>query len=98
MAGWNLGEVWEAVADALPDAPALAHGGARRTWAEMDRRADGVARALLASSFRLLKDLGMTEAALSVDAENPSGALQLYESMGFQVVRRGTSYRKLMDP
>jgi mycothiol synthase len=65
----------------------------RRPW-----RKRGVARALIARSFRLLKDLGMQEAALSVDAENPSGALKLYESMGFQVTRCATSYRKLMDP
>jgi ribosomal protein S18 acetylase RimI-like enzyme len=38
--------------------------------------------------------MGMEESALSVDAENPSGALQLYQSMGFEVVRRVTSYRK----
>ena len=47
MAGWNFADVWETVADTLPDAPALAHGGRRSTWAELDRRADGVARTLI---------------------------------------------------
>lgn len=61
----------------------------RRPW-----RKRGVARALIANSFRMHKELGMTEAALGVDTENPNGALQLYESMGFQMVRGGTSYRK----
>jgi len=61
----------------------------RRPW-----RKRGVARALIASSFRLHKELGMTEAALGVDAENPNGALQLYEGMGFRTVKRNTAYRK----
>lgn len=63
----------------------------RRPW-----RRQGLAKALIARSFRLLKDLGMTEAALGVDAQNPNGALQLYKSMGFQVVKRMTTYRKEM--
>jgi ribosomal protein S18 acetylase RimI-like enzyme len=53
-----------------------------------------VAKALIARSFQVLKEQGMTEAALGVDAENPNGALQLYKSMGFQVVKQQTTYRK----
>ena len=60
-------------------------------------RRRGIARALLARSLRVLKERGMTEAALGVDAENPSGARHLYESMGFRVVRRAVFYRKPMD-
>ena len=58
----------------------------RRPW-----RRRGVARALIARSFQLLKDKGMEQAALGVDTENPNGALQLYESMGFQVVKHAAS-------
>ena len=47
MAGWNFASTWEAVADALPDAPALAHGELHRTWGEFDTRADGIAEWLL---------------------------------------------------
>jgi GNAT superfamily N-acetyltransferase len=61
----------------------------RRPW-----RKRGLARALMARSMRLQKELGMTETALSVDALNPSGALQLYESVGFQVTLKETAYRK----
>jgi fatty-acyl-CoA synthase len=43
----SFADVWEAVADALPDAQALVHGDRRVTWSQMDRRADGVAQALL---------------------------------------------------
>ncbi len=48
MAGWNIAEVWEVVAEEQPDAQAQVQGDRRLTWAEFDRRADGVAAALLA--------------------------------------------------
>jgi mycothiol synthase len=57
-------------------------------------RRRGLARALIARSLELLKDRGMTEAALGVDTQNPNGALQLYESMGYRRVKRYTTYRK----
>jgi ribosomal protein S18 acetylase RimI-like enzyme len=40
----------------------------------------------------------MTEAALGVDAENTSGALRVYEAIGFRRVRTGVSYRKEFTP
>ena len=49
MSKWNFGDVWETVAEALPDAPALTHGSHTVTWSELDRRADNVARWLLGS-------------------------------------------------
>jgi len=61
----------------------------RRPW-----RRRGLARALIARSMQMHKDLGMKQVALSVDTENPNGALQLYESMGYKVTSRETSYRK----
>lgn len=47
MNGWNFADVWEVVAETLPDAPAQVQGKRRLAWSEMDRRANGVARALL---------------------------------------------------
>ncbi|MGB7061364.1 MAG: GNAT family N-acetyltransferase [Candidatus Zixiibacteriota bacterium] len=64
----------------------------RRPW-----RRKGLARALIARSFKVLKEHGMTEAALAVDAENITGALKLYEDMGFRTVKRHTTYRKPLD-
>ena len=64
----------------------------RRPW-----RKRGLARSLLARSFKVLKEQGMTEAALGVDAENVSGALRLYESMGFRTVKRYATYRKPLE-
>jgi mycothiol synthase len=63
--------------------------GVRRPW-----RKQGLARALIVRSLRQLRDLGMTEAALTVDTENLSGALHLYEGLGYRPVKRGSAYRK----
>ncbi len=49
MAGWNFADVWETVADTIPDAPAQRQGERVITWGEMDRRADGIARTILDS-------------------------------------------------
>lgn len=64
----------------------------RRPW-----RKRGLARSLIVQSFHALKERGMTEAALGVDSENLSGALRLYESVGFQMARRSAAYRKAME-
>jgi len=63
----------------------------RRAW-----RRRGLARALILRSFVLLRERGMEIAALGVDADNPSGALGLYESVGFAVTARVTAWRKPM--
>jgi ribosomal protein S18 acetylase RimI-like enzyme len=64
----------------------------KRLW-----RGKGIAKAMIARSLKILKDHGMTEAALGVDAENPSGALHLYQKMGFQIEKRAAFYRKPMN-
>jgi GNAT superfamily N-acetyltransferase len=64
----------------------------RRPW-----RKRGLARALIVRSFYAIKERGMQEAALGVDTQNESGALQLYESVGFRPVKRLTLYRKPME-
>ena len=61
----------------------------RRPW-----RRRGLARALLTRSLQMFKEMGMQEAALGVDSQNPNGALHLYETVGFRVVRRELVYRK----
>jgi 3-oxocholest-4-en-26-oate---CoA ligase len=45
--GWNFADVWETVADCVPDAPALLCGDRVVTWSEFDHRADGIAALLL---------------------------------------------------
>ncbi|MFP3907226.1 MAG: acyl-CoA synthetase, partial [Acidimicrobiales bacterium] len=44
---WNFGDVFEAVAAAVPDAPAQIQGDLVRTWGEFDRRANALATDLL---------------------------------------------------
>ena len=46
---WNFGTIFESVADAIPDSPALVQDERRRTWRELDERA-----ARLAAAFRAL--------------------------------------------
>ena len=76
--------------------------GARRGWLDsvFTRRAwrkRGLASALIGRSLHVLAERGMTVAALGVDADNPSGALRLYESFGFAVTDRGVAWRRPME-
>ena len=66
--------------------------GIRRGW--LDRvsvrrpwRGRGVAKALCCESFRVLREHGMDEAWLGVDGSNPTGAVHLYEGLGFHVAK-----------
>ncbi len=73
--------------------------GRRRGWVEnisvrRPYRRRGLARALIGLTIRALRERGMTDGALGVDTENPSGALRLYESCGFVAVTRDAVYRK----
>jgi fatty-acyl-CoA synthase len=47
MTDWNYADVWETVADAQPDAVAIAQGSRNLSWREFDHGADGVAQFLL---------------------------------------------------
>jgi len=67
----------------------LEHISVRRPW-----RRRGLASALIARTLRLVRERGLEEAALGVDAENPSGALRVYEALGFRRQRVHVSYRK----
>ncbi len=48
MTNFNLADIWELAAEIRgEESAALIHGSTRRSWADFDRRAAGVARALL---------------------------------------------------
>lgn len=75
--------------------------GIKRGWTEnicvlRPWRRRGLARSLLVQSIQMFKEMGMEQTALGVDTQNPSGALDLYESVGYSVVRKTTAYRKRM--
>ena len=48
---WNFADVWETVAETVPDSTAQVHGERRYDWRSFDRRADGVAAILLAAGL-----------------------------------------------
>ena len=70
----------------------LEHISVRRPW-----RRRGVASALVVRSMRRFRDLGLEEATLGADAENLTGAVRLYEALGFRRVRTAANYRKPID-
>jgi ribosomal protein S18 acetylase RimI-like enzyme len=57
-------------------------------------RRRGVARALITRSLQAQKAAGMRESALVADSDSTSNVIRLYESCGFQIVKRDTMYRK----
>jgi mycothiol synthase len=76
--------------------------GRQRGWTEdisvgRPWRRQGVARALIALSLKALKARGMQEAALHVDTQNPTGALKVYEFMGFHPVKVDTTYEHPLE-
>ncbi len=61
--------------------------GTRRGFRRM-----GLGKAMLLAGLHRLKEAGMDTARLGVDAENPNGALQLYESVGFRKISININY------
>lgn len=51
-AEWNFADIWEFVAQRLPDAPAQEFEDTLHTWHDFDRRASGVAATLLAAGVK----------------------------------------------
>ena len=64
----------------------------RRPW-----RRRGLARALLASSLVGAREEGYTSASLGVDTDSPTGATDLYRSLGFEPERTFVAWRKPME-
>ena len=64
----------------------------RRPW-----RGRGVAKALCSASMRVLRAQGMDEAWLGVDGANPTGAVRLYEHLGFVVAKGWKVYGRPVD-
>jgi len=64
----------------------------RRPW-----RKKGLARSLIVQSIQMFKVMGMTETALGVDSQNLSGALRLYQGVGYRQTKQFTIYRKPLE-
>jgi mycothiol synthase len=54
----------------------------------------GLGRAMLLAGMQRLRDAGMTNAELGVDASSPTGANMLYESVGFETVYSRVLYSR----
>ena len=96
--GWDGDQVAGSIVTTVPTEENERHGrsrvyvsmvSVRRQW-----RRRGLARALLASSLVGARDAGFTAASLGVDADSPTGATDLYRSLGFEPQRTFTSWRK----
>jgi len=61
----------------------------RKAW-----RQRGIAKALIVRSMHMHKAIGMTEVGLGVDTNNLSGALKLYEGLGYKKEKTFINYRK----
>ncbi len=70
----------------------LDHISVRRPW-----RKRGLAAALIVRSLETLRDMGFEEAALGADTENLSGAVRLYESLGFRQHRVHANFVKPIE-
>ena len=90
MAGvpdWNFADVWETVSETIPGEPAQVHGAQRISWAEFDRRADGVAAALLGAG------LGPQD-TVAIDLYNGPEYLQaVFGALKAALVPVNTNYR-----
>ncbi len=67
----------------------LATIGVVRRW-----RGAGLSTAVIARALRAYRRMGLASAVLDVDAANPSGALAMYERLGFRERDRTATYAK----
>lgn len=63
--------------------------GVRRAW-----RKRGLATALLVRSMEVFRSAGLEAATLGVDTENPSGAVGIYERVGFRPFKQSVRFRR----
>ena len=61
-----------------------------------ERRQRGLGTALLVQSLHALREAGMEAAHLHADSENLTGAMRLYERVGFQVRKTSIAYRRVV--
>jgi mycothiol synthase len=61
--------------------------GVREAW-----RRRGLGEIVVRACFRALHERGLRRVTLGVDASNPTGAVQFYESLGMHVAARGDNW------
>ena len=84
----------EIVAGAICEGNRYGGGWVSVLFTQRPWRAQGVGRALLRDAFWKFRDRGEPSAGLTVDAENTTGAFQLYESAGMRPVMGWVMHEK----
>jgi len=69
-------------------------GYTENIWTVREWRGRGIATALIGANLRFLAARGMTEAALMVDTQSLTGALGLYEKVGFEQQHTNLIYQR----
>jgi len=59
-------------------------------------RGRGIASGLMCTAMSCFRENGYETAVLGVDVENPTGALRIYERLGFQAVYKSIAYEKVI--
>ena len=75
--------------------------GAKYAWIDnigtlAEYRGKGIATQLITTALAKYRAEGMQFAALGVDSANPTGAYQLYESLGFRPWRESVTYQRVI--
>jgi mycothiol synthase len=95
---WDGDQVAGAVLTTVPERENERHGRARAYVSMVSVRRPyrrrGLARALLAGSLVGAHEAGFTSASLGVDSDSPTGATDLYRSLGFVPERTFIAFRK----
>ena len=80
----------------------FADRGRTEAWIEgvgtlRSHRGRGIASALVTMAIRGFRDQGLQFACLGVDSENPTGANQIYERLGFFPEERTMTFTKVVE-
>ena len=99
--GWDGDAIAGVIVTTVPIEENEAHARARVYVASVSVRRPwrrrGLARALLTSSLLAAREAGYTSASLGVDTDSPTGATELYRSLGFEPERTFTTWRKPLE-
>lgn len=78
--------------DGQPGELYIGQVGTRRSW-----RRRGLASLMLADVMVAAREAGLTDARLGVDSDSPTGAVGVYERVGFATGTRFAAYRRGLD-
>jgi len=92
------GGIWNRIDDKENAYHGRLRGVLQTVWTGARWRRRGLAKALIVRSLVVLRERGMTSAALDVDGANPNQAMSLYLGQGFEITTSATDWRKPLSP